>query len=107
MMVIFSFSARPAIQASSFDLLDFLIKKTAHFVEYFILTLLLSFSFKKTTSFSLVRILVYSVTIAMIYAISDEGHQTFVPGRDGRLRDVIIDTTGILTSSFVVKKRLK
>ena len=42
----------------------------------------------------------------MIYAISDEIHQLFVPGRAGQVRDVLIDSAGsflgiILVMAFV------
>jgi VanZ family protein len=33
--------------------------------------------------------------MALAYAISDEFHQTFVPGRSGAPRDVAIDLIGI------------
>jgi VanZ family protein len=32
--------------------------------------------------------------IALLYAASDEWHQSFVPSRDGTLHDVIIDGAG-------------
>jgi len=32
----------------------------------------------------------------ILYAASDEWHQTFVPGRGGTVSDVCIDTTGIM-----------
>ncbi len=37
-----------------------------------------------------------------IYAISDEIHQTFVPGRSCELRDVLIDSAGVLTAILMV-----
>ena len=35
--------------------------------------------------------------ICFVYACSDEWHQTFVPGRAGQFRDVLLDTAGSLT----------
>ena len=35
------------------------------------------------------------------YAITDEIHQTFIPGRSGEIRDVIIDSFGILTGLLI------
>ena len=36
-----------------------------------------------------------------LYAISDEIHQTFIPGRSGEIRDVIIDSLGIFTGLLI------
>lgn len=100
MGVIFAFSHRPAIQASTVSWQDFVIKKTAHFVEYFVLTLTLFYSFKKSGSKSASTCILAAVFIAVCFAFSDEWHQTFIPGREGRLRDVFIDTTGAIAAAL-------
>lgn len=48
-----------------------------------------------------------STAIGVIYAISDEIHQLMVNGRSGNVRDVIIDSIGILTGimAFLLIKR--
>jgi len=38
----------------------------------------------------------------MFYAASDEFHQTFVPSREGCVRDVMIDTSGALAGLFAL-----
>ena len=55
---------------------------------------------------------ILSFLFSVIYASSDEFHQTFVPGRDGNIVDVLIDSSGslvgILLSSilyFLVMKK--
>ena len=40
--------------------------------------------------------------ICVIYAISDEIHQLFVPGRAGQVRDVLIDSAGSLLGIIIV-----
>lgn len=46
------------------------------------------------------RLLIISVILfAIIYACSDEIHQLFVPGRHCTIKDVFIDTTGIIIAS--------
>lgn len=40
--------------------------------------------------------------IAVLYAISDECHQLFVPGRSGEVRDVLIDSAGIAVGVLLV-----
>jgi hypothetical protein len=41
--------------------------------------------------------------IGVLYAVSDEIHQTFVPGRAGQLRDVLIDSCGVLAGICIIK----
>lgn len=43
-----------------------------------------------------------SLIIGMLYAISDEIHQLFVPGRSGQVRDVIIDTFGVIFGICII-----
>ena len=42
-----------------------------------------------------------ALSVGFLYAVSDEVHQIFVPGRAGQLRDVLIDTTGVLLGIFL------
>jgi len=102
MIVIFGFSAQPSLHASAIDWQDFLIKKSAHVTEYFILGLLLNFSLKKTTSLSVGRRCLLLIIMGMVYASTDEYHQTFIAGREGRVRDVLIDCIGILGSAGIL-----
>jgi VanZ family protein len=37
-----------------------------------------------------------AMLIATLYACSDEWHQTFVPGREGTVHEVVIDSVGIV-----------
>jgi VanZ family protein len=104
MIVIFGFSSQPSLHASAFDLLDFLIKKTAHFMEYLILATLMFFSLKKTVPKPTPSLFWFTLVISIIYAAGDEIHQLFVPGREGRLRDVLIDSSGIVTALYLIKK---
>lgn len=43
--------------------------------------------------------------LTALFAASDEWHQTFVPGRDGNVRDVLIDCAGALTMTFWLRQR--
>ncbi len=78
---------------------DFILKKLAHFSEYFILNFLISRALIKTTNLSLKKSLVLAFVVSVLYAVSDEYHQSFVPGREPRIRDIIIDSFGALTAS--------
>ena len=81
---------------------DFLLKKTAHIIEYGILAILLYRGFinkgcKKN------KAVIYSLLLAAFYAITDEVHQAFTPGREPRIRDVVIDITGIALALYSVE----
>lgn len=84
-------------QTAEFSWLDFVVKKTAHVSEYAIFFWL---TFRANKS------LKYSLLICLLFALSDEWHQTFVPGREGALRDVGFDTIGILLSLNQIRKNL-
>ena len=79
------------------NIFGFLIRKLAHFTLYFILGLLWM-SFLKEYSLSFRMKIVYTILLCLLYACSDEIHQLFVSGRDGKILDVLIDTFGSLFS---------
>ena len=41
--------------------------------------------------------------VAVAYAVTDEVHQLFVPGRSGRITDVLIDGAGAVVGGIVVR----
>lgn len=110
MIVIFGFSSQPSLHASDISWQDFLIKKSAHVGEYFILTFLLYFSFTRTTTLPRRNAVLTSFLIAFLYSCTDEFHQLFIAGREGRVRDVLIDTLGtsgsVTVLSYFSKKPL-
>ena len=69
------------------------VRKGAHLLVYFVLGYLMISTLKE---FRLVdkRTYIYAVILCMLYAISDEVHQYFVPGRSAEVIDVVIDTVG-------------
>lgn len=105
MVVIFTFSSHPVIQTSSIDWQDFFVKKTAHFIEYSILTGLYIFALGLTTNWSWKKIVLLSCLFSIVYAISDEFHQSFVPGREPKIRDVFIDGLGTLSVGLLSFKK--
>jgi VanZ family protein len=82
----------------------FVIRKLAHFSEYFALTALWWWALR--TQIGGRRSLLPAVVIAFGYAITDEIHQTFVNGRIGTPRDVLIDSAGILTAAWLIRRSL-
>lgn len=71
------------------------IRKIAHFSIYTCLGFLL-YLLTNTFEISNKKRILISIILAFMYAISDELHQYFVPGRSCEIRDVLIDTFGSL-----------
>ena len=82
---------------------DFILRKIAHFVEYFVFTFLLHRALKGSFDMDARELFVHPATISFLYAISDEFHQAFVPGRNASVIDVFIDAVGILGFYIVIK----
>lgn len=74
------------------------VRKGAHVTEYAILALLLYRAVRRTRNLPperwCVRCAGWALGVALLYAFSDEWHQSFVPSRDGTLHDVLIDGAG-------------
>lgn len=74
------------------------VRKAAHLSEYTVLGILLSSSF---ASFSVRRGYIFAPLAGILYAATDEIHQLFVPGRSGELRDVCIDSIGVILGTLL------
>ncbi len=81
-----------AERAVIWSTVTFCLRKAAHMAAYFILTALLLWAVRKWPSPR--RPVLWVVPACAVLAALDEFHQTFVPGRSGQLRDVLIDLTG-------------
>ncbi len=91
-----------------YSLLNFCIRKCAHFSLYTVLGFSLSFAWTVPPAIPQWKRMTYAVLCGIFYAASDELHQYFVPGRACQVRDVCIDTAGVLLGSgiFVLLYRL-
>ena len=98
MAVIFFLSAQPDLN-SGLGALDTILRKLAHMAEFGLLALLWwrAFGYRARPA---------AATIAILYAISDEWHQSFVEGRVGSPIDVLIDTAGVAVA-MVAATRLR
>jgi VanZ family protein len=54
-----------------------------------------------------INLFLLAIIISIIYAISDEFHQLFVPGRYCSLSDVLTDSAGILFAGLLYTIRIK
>ena len=87
----------------------FIVRKGAHFAEY---TILGGFLVPAVTEWMAVdktpvpdsvrSIRIISWLVGTLYAVADEVHQYFVPGRSCELRDIGIDSCGVLAGVLVV-----
>ena len=87
----------------------FIVRKGAHFAEY---TILGGFLVPAVTEWMAVdktpvpdsvrSIRIISWLVGTLYAVTDEVHQYFVPGRSCELRDIGIDSCGVLAGVMIV-----
>ena len=90
-----------AEQSSILKDTSYVIRKLAHYSEYAILGLFLFTAVYMFTDNEKIIIPVVSI-LGILYAISDEFHQSFVGGRAPAVKDVLIDSIGVLTIVFLI-----
>jgi VanZ family protein len=89
----------------AFTFSEDVVRKTAHFFEYLVLGCLLFMGFLDRSRPGRV---ILSVFIAgFLFAVSDEIHQLFVPGRTMRPIDVLIDMAGIALAVGMMRRMIK
>jgi len=97
MIVIFYFSSRSTVGIGTNETDRFLILKSFHLIEYATLSILIFYA---------IRNYKYTIITAYLYAITDEIHQYFVPGRTCKITDTFIDLIGISIGLLLLKKLL-
>lgn len=80
------------VQEEVVEELQFITRKSAHFIAYMILGILSIFLILEINKIN--KKPQFALLLCVLYAISDEIHQLFVPGRSGQFRDVLIDSSG-------------
>ncbi|MBY0357103.1 MAG: VanZ family protein [Candidatus Obscuribacterales bacterium] len=132
MVIIFAFSSQPdsnEVTKSIFGIFNIIVRKFAHMTEFGLLFLLcfkairatqmvrysshqsakpvgiflFRFSKKYLSASGHWRAIILAAIFSIIYAASDECHQSFVPGRSAALSDVLVDTVGILIAFLFLK----
>lgn len=76
------------------------IRKCAHVFLYCVLSILVV-SLLKSYNMSYKEIFICTFLFCLLYSISDEIHQAFVPGRNGNIKDIFIDCIGIYTGIYI------
>lgn len=82
---------------ATYSTIDFLLRKGAHFTIFTVLGLLLCTTISLYPHAIRLQKIVLPLSLGILYACIDELHQYFVPGRACQIRDVCIDTAGVLT----------
>ena len=115
-----------SITGISFQVAHFIVRKAAHFTEFAILGACLSVNFNDYKSQNaLIKAdkapakqviwthpLIAAWITGTLYACTDEFHQLFVEGRSGEIRDVCIDSAGVILGIAIaaivktIKKRI-
>jgi len=118
MAVIFSFSAEDAAASSQssgntleflmrlfdvdaaedtvlYNLLILMLRKSAHLLLYTVLGILLFFAVSGLGHVLHRSTVLVTGAIGILYAVTDEIHQYFVPGRACQWQDMLIDSTGV------------
>ena len=86
----------------NYHTLSYIVRKIAHFTEYFILGLLIYHLVKQYRVISKTEI-IWMILFCLIYAMSDEFHQVFIGGRSPKVFDVIIDSLGSSLSILILQ----
>jgi VanZ family protein len=88
----------PGLSPDAIETIVYAIRKTAHAMEYAILALLVWRALRQPVPGDLrpmqKRTLWLAWMVAVLYAATDEFHQTFVASRQGQVTDVLIDAAG-------------
>jgi VanZ family protein len=87
MGLIFGVSAQPDLPHPSSGMLDWLVSIAGHVSEYAMLGGLLAWAIRRGRTWK-------GLGLAFFYALSDELHQAFVPGRTADPLDLVFDVLG-------------
>lgn len=93
MALVFFLSAQPQFPTPGQRWLDVLLEKTAHFAEFAVLAALVLRAVR-LEGIRGWRGLGAAMLVAWVYALSDEFHQHFVPGRVADWSDILFDWLG-------------
>jgi VanZ family protein len=100
MAVIFYLSAQPDLPHHPEAVVDVIVKKLGHIAEYGILAALFLWALGSASSSIPRSHFLCAFALTALYAVSDELHQRFVPGRGPRALDVGFDVAGAALALF-------
>ena len=100
MAVIFFLSSRSRLPLLPLGWAEALQDVAGHFVAYGVLAGLLAWALSVSGVPHPVR---WSFALALLYALSDEFHQSFVPGRHPDVLDILADAAGAACMLLILK----
>jgi VanZ family protein len=103
----FLLSSKPLNFVVFVDWWEYLIRKLAHFFEFGVLSFLIFRILSQTEKRHVYWNLFWAFAFTVLYAISDEYHQTFIHGRTGTYTDVLIDSAGALLAIWLMYLNFK
>jgi VanZ family protein len=92
----------PAASTHTLDRMHTAIRKLAHVTEFGVLSIAVFHGVRAERYGWRWQWAISTLIIAVSYAGLDEWHQSFVPMREARFRDVLIDSTGALLAQLLV-----
>ena len=95
--LIFFLSDQSTLPGASYPLIDLILKQSAHVFVYAALHFLIWRINKKSISTPLL--------VTFIYALTDEFHQSFIPGRTATIIDIGFDSMGIAISHYLTHRQ--
>ncbi len=109
MGLVFVLSAQSGLRVSEDPEVDRPLRMLAHAVTYAILAGLILFALSGAGRVTLAGV-VAAFVIAVLYGVSDEFHQSFVPDRTGQVSDVAIDAfgaaVGVVLAAIILRRGL-
>ena len=87
--------------AQTIDTIETIVRKICHFLEYALMCFLCYHTFRSYGVKG--KKIAFCILVTVAYAVTDEIHQYFVPGRACRAFDVLIDTIGALCGYLIAK----
>jgi len=99
--LIFLLSNQPGLHASEDPGVDGPLRHVAHVVVYAVLTVLIGWAMSGRHPPS-TRVATGAAAIALLYGVTDEWHQTFVPSRSGRPEDLLWDGIGVILGACLL-----
>jgi VanZ family protein len=93
--LIFFLSSQPQLPGPDLFAWDYFFKKMAHLTVYYVLFRLTCRGMSIHLKFDSTTTALLAVLFCLVYAATDEFHQSFVPGRTATVRDLLYDGLGI------------
>lgn len=105
--IIRSIMEKASVSVSNQEMLSFLVRKCAHFTEYAVFGASLA-ALGREIGPKVALLPAICWLFGTFYAVTDEIHQLFVPGRFGQFTDVVIDSMGVATGIlfFIIIRRV-